>query len=55
MFSHINCTYRPSLPGVRPYDLALKLFGNDFLETIGISEINPNDIKLYKSLIKKLK
>lgn len=55
MFSHINCTYRPSLPGVRPYDLALKLFGKEFLETIGISEINPDDIKLYKSLLKKLK
>lgn len=55
MFSHINCTYRPSLPGVRPYDLALQLFGKEFLDIIGIKEIKPDDIKLYKSLIKKLK
>ena len=55
MFSHINCTYRPSMPGVRPYDLALQIFGKEFLDIIGITEIKPDDIKLYKSLIKKLK
>ena len=55
MFSHINCTYRPSLAGVRPYDLALQIFGKEFLDIIGIEEIKPNDIKLYKSLIKKIK
>ena len=55
MFSHINCTYRPSLPGVRPYDLALQILGKEFLDIIGIIEIKPDDIKLYKSLIKNLK
>ena len=55
MFSHINCTYRPSLPGVRPYDLALQLFGKEFLDIIGFTEIKPDDIKLYNSLINKLK
>lgn len=55
IFSHINCTYRPSLPGIRPYDLALQIFGKTFLDVIGIYEIHPDEIKLSKSLIKKIK
>ena len=52
IFSHINCTYRPSLPGVRPYDLALQLLGKEFLDIIGIFEIEPEKILLSKKLIK---
>ena len=52
IFSHINCTYRPSLPGVRPYELALQLLGKEFLDIIGIFEIEPEKILLSKKLIK---
>ena len=52
IFSNINCTYRPSLPGVRPYDLALHLLGEKFLNIIGIYEVEPNEIILSKKLIK---
>lgn len=51
IFSNINCAYRPSLPGVRPYDLALQLFGKDFLDFIGIFEVKPEDILFTKKLI----
>ena len=52
IFSHINCTYRPSLPGVRPYDLALQLLGRELLDVIGIFEVEPEKILLNKKLIK---
>ena len=55
VFSHINCVYRPSLPGIRPFDLALQIFGKDFLDAIGITEVKPDDVKLSKSLVKKIK
>lgn len=52
IFSNINCTYRPSLPGIRPYDLALSVLGKDFLDAIGIFEVKPEKIILSKKLIK---
>ena len=55
IFSHINCVYRPSLPGVRPYDLALQLFGKEFLDILGIFEVKTDEVKLSKSLVKKYK
>ena len=55
IFSNINCVYRPSLPGIRPYDLALQIFGKDFLNIIGIFEVKPDEVKLSKSLVKKFK
>ena len=46
IFSNINCVYRKSLSGVRPYDLAKAVLGEKFLEIIGIKEVLPDDVDL---------
>ena len=46
IFSNINCIYRKSLSGVRPYDLAKAVLGEKFLEIIGIKEVLPDDVDL---------
>ena len=48
-FSNINCYYRKSLAGVRPYDLAKGIFGEKFLDVIGIREIKPDDVTFVKN------
>jgi IS30 family transposase len=53
-FSHINCLYRKGLNGVRPYDLAKTVLGNNFLSAIGIYEVSPDDVTFRKKdLLKK--
>ena len=53
-FSNINCLYRKGLNGVRPYDLAKIILGEQFLSIIGIYEINPDDVTFKKKeLLKK--
>ena len=46
IFSNINCIYRNSINGVRPYDLALTILGKRFLDAINIIEIRPDDVDL---------
>lgn len=46
IFSNINCIYRNSINGVRPYDLALTILGKRFLEAINIIEIRPDNVDL---------
>jgi len=55
IFSHINSTYRKSLNGVRPIDLAEAILGKEFLDIIQIKKIEPNNVNLTQSLTKKLK
>ncbi len=46
IFSNINCVYRNSINGVRPYDLAKTILGERFLNAINIIEIKPDDVDL---------
>lgn len=53
MFSHINSYIRESNQNKTPYELIKGRYGLSFLETIGIKYINPNDVTLNSSLLKK--
>ena len=44
IFSNINCVYRNSINGVRPYDLAKTILGHRFLNAINIIEIKPDAV-----------
>lgn len=46
IFSNINCVYRSSINGVRPYDLAKTILKEKFLNAINIVEIKPDDVDL---------
>jgi len=46
IFSNINCVYRNSINGVRPYDLAKTILGERFLNAINITEIKPDEVDL---------
>lgn len=53
-FSHINCLFRKGLNGVRPFDLAKIVLGQDFLSAIGIFEVDPDSVSFKKiDLLKK--
>ena len=53
LFSHINSYPRKSIAGNTPYSLVLNDLGIEFLNIIGIYYVNPNDINLTPSLLKK--
>ena len=50
MFSHINNYIRESKKDKTPYDMVLKKFGKEFLDTIGIRRV-PNKLVVLKQII----
>ena len=55
MFSHINSYVRASNKNKTPYELTLDLFGQEFMEAIGIKRIPAKDVCLKPSLIRTKK
>lgn len=53
LMSHINSYKRKKLNDCSPEQLFNLIYGNEILNKLGIIEINPNDINLTNSLIKK--
>lgn len=53
LFSHINSYPRKSIAENTPYSLVLNDLGIEFLNTIGIYYVNPDEINLTPSLLKK--
>ena len=53
MMSHINSYKRKKLNDCSPLQLFSLMYGNDVAIKLGIIEINPNDINLSKSILKK--
>ena len=53
IFSHINSYPRKSLKKKTPYDLVLENLGQEFLDVIGITRVEKDDVVLNPSLIKK--
>lgn len=53
MVNHINSLARESLNWTSPYDLAKLLLGKDVLKKLNLVKIQPNEIKLKPSLLKK--
>ena len=49
--SHINSYFRKSIDST-PYELAKAYFGQEFLDKLGIYEINPNDVTLKTKLLR---
>lgn len=44
--SHVNSYPRPSRNGARPYDLAVAELTVDFLDTLGIVRLQPDEVVL---------
>ena len=55
MFSHINSYVRASNKNKTPYELTLDLFGEEFMNAIGIKHIAAKDVCLKPSLIRNKK
>lgn len=55
IFSHINSYPRKSLNKKTPYYCVESTIGKEFLEIIGITFVNPDDVTLNPSLIKRIK
>ena len=53
MFSHINSYIRESNQNKTPYELVKESFGSEFLDSIGIKYVNPNDVILKPKLLRK--
>lgn len=53
MFSHINSYVRASNKNSTPYELTLDLFGEEFVNAIGIKHIAAKDVYIKQSLIRK--
>ena len=53
MMNHINNYPRKSLNNVTPYALSKLLLGEQFLNTLGYYEIQPDDVILKEKLLKK--
>jgi len=49
---NINSTARPGLGGLRPIDLAMRYFGKDTVERLGLTVIDHDDVNLTPSLLK---
>ena len=54
MMDNVNSYERKAI-GTTPYRMAEALFGKDFLEALGIDEVDPKEVKLLPSLIAKTK
>lgn len=52
MMSHINSTARPALKGQSPMQLALRSFGQDAVDRLGLVLIPPDEVSLTPKLIK---
>lgn len=52
MVNHINSTARPGLKGKRPIDLALRNFGKDAVEKLGLKIIPEDEVNLTPQLLK---
>ena len=55
MFSHINSYVRASNKNKTPYELTVELFGEEFMNTIGIKRIPAKDVCLKPSLVRTTK
>lgn len=57
LFSHINSYPRKSLKNKTPYQCVLDdpRLGKEFLDIIKISKINPDEVILTPSLLRKIK
>lgn len=57
LFSHINSYPRKSLSGLTPFESVLNdpRLGKEFLDVIDIFKVNPDDVTLNPSLLKKVK
>lgn len=53
MMNHINSTPRKSLDWKSPYEVAVEMFGEEFLKKLNISKIDSKKIILNKKLFKK--
>lgn len=46
MFSNINCLIRKSINNSTPYELVLRKYGQEFMDTIGIQRISTKKVRL---------
>ncbi len=53
VMSHINSYKRKKLNNESPYSIFSKLYGKDVIDKLGIQEIEPNNVSLSTSLLKK--
>ena len=51
MMNHINSYYRKSLMGMAPYEVAMKMFPEDFFILLGLELIPPEQVLLKPSLL----
>ena len=51
--SHINSYKRKKLNNVSPITMFSTIYGKDTTEKLGIQEIEPNKVRLSKSILKK--
>ena len=52
MMSHINSAPRESLGGMTPFTLAKMMLSDTLMKTLGLWEVNPDDVKLTPDLMK---
>jgi IS30 family transposase len=52
LMDNINSTARPGLNGQRPIDLAMRYFGKDTVERLGLTAIDSDDVNLTPYLLK---
>ena len=52
LMDNINSTARPGLNGQRPIDLAMRYFGKDTVERLGLTAIDSDDVDLTPYLLK---
>lgn len=53
IMSHINSYKRKKLNNISPYDMFSTIYGKDTIDKLGLIKIEPNDVSLSKSLLKK--
>lgn len=53
VMSHVNSYKRKKLNDKSPYFVFSSIYGKDTLDKLGIKEINPNDVNLSESLLKR--
>jgi len=53
IMSHINSYKRKKLNNVSPYTIFSTIYGKDTIDKLGIQEIEPNNVSLSQSLLKK--
>jgi IS30 family transposase len=53
IMSHINSYKRKKLNNVSPYTMFSTIYGKDTIDKLGIKEIEPNNVSLSKSIIKR--